>query len=188
MMDMFSLISSMSPLSSESLDEFRNITTQNDYPKGHSLLDFNQVDRHFHFIVKGSGRVYYLRNGIDITDYIAMDGQFFGGLESLFTKEPSHKAMELTEDSTIQSFPFDQFEKLCLRYHDIETLCRKMATFAFLECQRRIEAIRFFSAAERYELLEKKYPGISNRIPLKHIASYLGTTQVSLSRIRAGVQ
>ncbi|MEQ8881167.1 MAG: hypothetical protein RLQ12_16100 [Cyclobacteriaceae bacterium] len=63
-----------------------------------------------------------------------------------------------------------------------------MATFAFLDCQKRIEAIRFFSAAERYKLLEKQYPGISNRIPLKHIASYLGTTQVSLSRIRAGVQ
>jgi hypothetical protein len=44
------------------------------------------------------------------------------------------------------------------------------------------------TASERYAELEKKYPGISNRIPLKHIASYLGTTPVSLSRIRSGNQ
>ncbi|XOV92543.1 MAG: Crp/Fnr family transcriptional regulator [Bacteroidota bacterium] len=187
-MDMFTAISQISPLSIESLDNLRAITLEKSYPKGHHLLDLWQVDRNFHFIVKGSGRVYYLRNGLDVTDYIAMDGQFLGGLESLFTKAPSHKAIELTEDSVIQSFSYEKFESLCYEYHDIERLGRKMAIFAFLECQRRIEAIRFLSAAERYIELEKKYPGISNRIPLKHIASYLGTTQVSLSRIRAGNQ
>jgi len=57
-----------------------------------------------------------------------------------------------------------------------------------LEGQRRIESIRFLSAKERYEELERLYPGITNRAPLKYIASYLGTTQVSVSRIRAGKQ
>lgn len=187
-MDIFTAITNISPLSVASLTEFKAIVQQNEYAKGHSLLDLWQVDRHFHFIVKGSGRVYYLRNGNDVTDYIAMDGQFIGGLESLFTHQPSHKAIELLEDSVVQSFSFEKFEGLCTQHHDIERLGRKMATFAFLEGQRRIEAIRFLSAAERYAELEKKYPGISNRIPLKHIASYLGTTQVSLSRIRGGVQ
>jgi len=77
---------------------------------------------------------------------------------------------------------------LCLSYPDLERLFRKIAVFAFLECQQRVESIRFMTASERYAELEKKYPGISNRIPLKHIASYLGTTPVSLSRIRSGNQ
>ncbi|MGE0589799.1 MAG: Crp/Fnr family transcriptional regulator [Cyclobacteriaceae bacterium] len=187
-MDIFTAITHVSPLSATSMEEFKDIVQQKEYAKGHALLDLWQVDRHFHFIVKGSGRVYYLRNGNDVTDYIAMDGQFIGGLESLFTHQPSHKAIELMEDSVVQSFSFEKFEALCTKHHDIERLGRKLATFAFLEGQRRIEAIRFLSAAERYAELEKKYPGISNRIPLKHIASYLGTTQVSLSRIRGGVQ
>jgi hypothetical protein len=54
--------------------------------------------------------------------------------------------------------------------------------------QSRIEAMRFHSAKQRYEDLERQYPGISNRSPLKYIASYLNTTQVSISRIRSGVQ
>ncbi|MEQ9306775.1 MAG: Crp/Fnr family transcriptional regulator [Marinoscillum sp.] len=187
-MDIFAAIQQVSPLSQKSLSDFRELVETRDYPKGHILLNLWQVDRDFHFIIKGSGRVYYMRDGLDITDYIAMDGQFLGGVESLFTHKPSHKAIALTEDSTLQSFSFEKFEALCAKHHDVETLCRKLATFAFLEGQRRIEAIRFLSAAERYAELEKKYPGISNRIPLKHIATYLGTTQVSLSRIRSGIQ
>ncbi|MHB1278554.1 MAG: Crp/Fnr family transcriptional regulator [Bacteroidia bacterium] len=157
-------------------------------PKGTHLLNFGQVDRYMHFVVQGSGRVYYVRDGRDITDYLAMDGQFLGGVESLFTGKPSDKAIELTEDSTIESILYGTFEALCARHHKLEYLGRKLAVFAFLEAQKRIESIRFLSAAERYHDLESKYPGISNRIALKHLASYLGTTQVSLSRIRAGIQ
>lgn len=178
----------ISPLSAEAADAIIHITTVKTYPKGHQLLQLWQVDRYFHFINKGAGRVYYLKDGIDITDYIAMDKQFIGGLESLFTKQPSHKAIELLEQTELYSFLYDDFERLCIRFHEIERLGRKMATFAFLEAQRRIESIRFLTAAERYRELEKKYPGISNRIALKHIASYLGTTPVSISRIRSGIQ
>lgn len=187
-MEIIESLCKICPISELSKQEFLSIIIENNYSKGHSLLNLWETDKYFHYIVKGSGRVYYLRNGLDITDYFAMDGQFLGGIESLFTRKPSHKAIELTEDSTVQSFLYSDFEELCNKYHDIEKLGRKMAIFAFLEGQKRIESIRFLSAAERYHELEKKYPGISNRIQLKHIASYLGTTQVSISRIRKGIQ
>jgi CRP-like cAMP-binding protein len=175
-------------LSADSLSRLEAIIFKQDLPKASSLLRIGEIDRYFHFIVKGSGRVYYLKDDLDVTDYIALDGQFLGGVESLFTQMPSHKGIELTENSTLESFLFQDFEKLCSEIHEIESLGRKLSTFAFLEAQRRIESIRFLSAAERYQELCIKYPGISNRIPLKHLASYLGTTPVSLSRIRAGHQ
>lgn len=156
--------------------------------KGTHLLEIGERDKAMHFVVRGSGRVYYLYEGLEVTDYIAMDDQFLGGVMSAFTGLPSHKAIELMEDSLVQSMPVAELERLAREHHAIETLYRKMMTWAFLECQARVEDMRFLTAAQRYEALEKKYPGISNRIPLKHIASYLGTTQVSLSRIRAGIQ
>jgi hypothetical protein len=70
----------------------------------------------------------------------------------------------------------------------LERAARKMSVFGMMEGQKRIESIRFYSARERYEELERLYPGITNRAPLKYIASYLGVTQVSISRIRAGKQ
>ncbi|ULQ55192.1 Crp/Fnr family transcriptional regulator [Flavihumibacter rivuli] len=184
-LDTLNQIHSLCPQSNQLLGE---LVQEQELPKGYPLLHFGQVDLHLHYIVKGSGRVYYLRDGQDITDYIAIEGQFLGGVESLFTRKPSHKAMEITEDSIVQSIVYDAFERLCQQHLDIAQLGRKIAVFAFLECQRRIEDIRFLPAAERYRELEKKYPGISNRIPLKHLASYLGITQVSLSRIRSGQQ
>ena len=174
-----------SPLSRVARESILNITKIHQYPKGHHLLRIGQIDRHFHYIEKGAGRVYYLRDGLDVSDYFALDDQFLGGLESLFTQQPSHKAMELLEDSVVHSFKVEDFENLCRQQHEIERLGRMMATFGFLNGQRRVESIRFLSVAERYEELENQYPGISNRVPLKHIASYLGTTQVSLSRIRS---
>jgi len=100
-MNMIDAIQAISPVSEESLMKLQEIIEEQAYPKGHSLLNLWQVDRYFHFIVKGSGRVYYLKDGIDMTDYIALDGHFLGGVVSLFTGEPSHKAIELMEDSVV---------------------------------------------------------------------------------------
>ncbi|HCS20837.1 MAG TPA: cyclic nucleotide-binding protein [Bacteroidetes bacterium] len=185
---MIEVFLSIEPLNEEIQQELRAAIRCRELTKGTHLLKFGEVDRYMHFVVQGSGRVYYLRDGRDITDYLAMDGQFLGGVESLFTGKASEKAIELTENSIIESIYYPSFEKLCARYHKVEHIGRKLALFAFLEAQKRIESIRFLSAAERYQELIAKYPGISNRIPLKHLASYLGTTQVSISRIRAGIQ
>lgn len=187
-MELIKAIDQIHPLPPSLSDEIAERCTASSFQKGHHLLDFWEIDKHLHFIVKGSGRVYYLKDGQDVTDYIAMDGQFLGGVESVFTQTPSHKAIELTETSLVQSIKHHDLEQLAEKHHAVETLYRKMMTWAFLECQQRIESLRFMSAADRYHALEAKYPNISNRIPLKHLASYLSTTQVSLSRIRAGKQ
>jgi len=117
-----------------------------------------------------------------------MENQFVGAVPALFTGEPSHKAVEILEDSVIESIPYAEMEQMCCQNIEICNLGRKIAIIGFLEGQQRMEDMRFLSAAERYEELLRKYPGITNRVPLKHIASLLGITPVSLSRIRGGNQ
>ncbi|NUM71161.1 MAG: Crp/Fnr family transcriptional regulator [Ignavibacteriaceae bacterium] len=183
-----SLISSFAPLSAESADLLDSIMTEAVYSRNTILLEIGQIPFRFHFVKKGLARIYYIRGEEDVTDYFAIDNQFIGAVPALFTGKPSHKAIQVLEDSEIISFRYSDFEELCASKHDIEHAGRKMALFGFLEGQQRVESIRFLSARERYEELERKYPGIANRAPLKYIASYLGITQVSLSRIRAGTQ
>lgn len=156
--------------------------------KGQLLLRIGQKAEYFYFLNRGLARVFYKRNGKDITDYFAIDQQFIGAVPSLFNGQPSHKAIETLEDSDIYYFSYPAFEQLCTQHHALEHIARKQAVLGMLQGQQRIESIRFLSAKERYHELEKLYPGITNRAPLKHIASYLGTTQVSISRIRAGKQ
>jgi CRP-like cAMP-binding protein len=178
-------IQHISPLTTEAQDALLTHIQHKQFHKGHELLRIGQVSHHMYFIYKGLARIYYYYNEIDVTTYFAMDNQFLGGIESLFTHQPSQKGIHLLEDSEVYFINYASFEQLCLQYHDIERAGRKMAIYAFLLGQKRIESLRFHDARQRYEELEKQYPGLSNRAPLKHIASYLGITQVSLSRIRA---
>lgn len=187
-MEIIQAMCAVHSLSDKSKKLLGELVTERSYPKGHHLLNLWQVPQHFYFLVKGAGRVYYMREGQDISDYLALDMSFVGAVPALFTGEPSHKAVELLEDSVVQSFIYRDFEKLCDENLELGTLGRKMAVLAVLQGQKRIEDLRFLSAAERYRELLQKYPGITNRISLKHLASYLGTTQVSLSRIRGGKQ
>lgn len=182
------ILQQVNPLSVETQEAFSSILHTKQVKRGDHLVRIGQVPENFYFVVKGLARVYYLRNDQDITDYFAIDNQFIGALPALFSQQPSHKAIEVLEDSTISYFSYAAFDKLCEQHHDLERASRKMTIYGMLEGQQRIESIRFLSAKERYEELEKLYPGITNRAPLKHIASYLGTTQVSISRIRAGKQ
>lgn len=180
-----SAIHHISPLSAEAQEALLAHIQYKPLPKNHELLRIGQVSHHMYFIHKGLGRIYYYFNEIDVTTYFAMDNQFMGGIESLFTQQPSQKGIHLLEDSEVYAINYAAFETLCAHYHDIERAGRKMAIYAFLVGQQRIESLRFHDARQRYEQLEKQYPGISNRAPLKYIASYLGITQVSLSRIRS---
>ena len=183
-----SALAKVSTFSEEIIEELNKYIHFDCFHKGKELLKIGQVAKYIYFIKKGVARVYYLKEEKDVTDYFAIDNQFIGAVASLFTKEPSKKAIEILEDSEVYYMSYDDFELLCQKFHEVEKAGRKLAIYGILEGQQRIESIRFLSASERYHELEQKYPGISNRIPLKYIASYLGTTQVSLSRIRGGIQ
>lgn len=183
---MIDTLNAISPLCDEAKIALTACIKQKQYKRNTHLLKIGSVSHYMYFIQKGLARAHYQINGMDVTDYFAIDGQFIGGVESLFTKQPSKKGIQVLEDAKVWRMHYDSFEQLCAQHHDIERLGRKMAIFAFMEGQQRIESIRFKEAKERYDELSIKYPGLVNRCPLKYIASYLGITQVSLSRIRAG--
>lgn len=182
------ILHTISPLTEQAAEDLFQIMTERSVKKGTHLVRIGRKVENFHFVVKGLARVYYLRDGEDVTDYFAAEGQFVGAVPALFTGSPSRKAVETLEPSTIIQFPYAEFEKLCAKHHDVERAGRKLAVYGFLEIQQRLENMRFLSVRERYEELERQHPGISNRLPLRHIASFLGTTNVSISRIRAGKQ
>jgi CRP-like cAMP-binding protein len=175
----------INPLSEEIIYELDTCIESTTIKKGTVILDIGKIANRIYFIKKGVSRVYYYKNDIDVTDYFAVENQFIGAVKSFFDGSPSKKGIQVLEDSELYFIKNSDLERLSQKYHSIEKIGRKMLIFAFLESQERLEGIQFLSAKERLNELEKKYPGLLNRAPLKHIASYLGITQVSLSRIRA---
>ena len=183
--DVFSMIY---PLSAESKEDFASIIHFHSSPKNTMLLDFGKRATTLFYIQKGLARAFYNRDGVEVTFYFAIDGQFIGSVPSIFNGKPSHIAIQLIEQSEVYAFSYDDFEACCSRHHDLERAARKLSSLVILRGQEDVESLRFYSAHERYLMVEKRHPGIFNRCPLKYIASYIGTSQVSLSRIRAGVQ
>lgn len=181
-------LSAVSPLTPAAIADLEAAVRHEQHPKNTELLRIGQYAHSMYYIQKGLARAYYLHEGMEVTDYFAMEGQFIGAVPSLFTGQPSQKAIHLIEAAELYAFSSVDFEACCTAHHCVERVARRILAFGLVQEQTRIEAIRFHSAKQRYEDLERQYPGISNRSPLKFIASYLNTTQVSISRIRSGVQ
>ena len=154
--------------------------------KNKELQQIGQTCKTIYFINKGIARIYYLKDGIDITESFALENNLIARVESLFTGKPSNKAIQIVEDAEITAISAPQLFKLYDLFPDIERTFRKIFEAAYVDTVNRIDSIQFHTAEHRYKYLVEETPDILKRVPLKYIASYLGITQVSLSRIRAG--
>ncbi|WP_440067362.1 Crp/Fnr family transcriptional regulator [Tenacibaculum discolor] len=172
------------PLSTECQQELTASSKVCVYKKGDIVVREGQFSKKVFFIVQGCSRAYYLKDGKDISDWFTFENQFMASIVSFFSNEPSPHYVEFIEDSTVLEFSKDTVDKLSQKHHDFERLISKIVTETMLGLCERLYTIQFNKAEERYKHLLSIYPFITNRIPLTHIASYLGITLETLSRIR----
>lgn len=172
------------PLSTECQQELITSSKVCVYKKGDIVVREGQFSKKVFFIVQGCSRAYYLKDGKDISDWFTFENQFMASIVSFFSNEPSPHYVEFIEDSTVLEFSKDTVDKLSQKHHDFERLISKIVTETMLGLCERLYTIQFNKAEERYKHLLSIYPFITNRIPLTHIASYLGITLETLSRIR----
>ncbi|MEN2284072.1 Crp/Fnr family transcriptional regulator [Algoriphagus sp. SE2] len=176
------------PISEKAAEALNSIAFEIQTPKNKHVQEIGQTCRTYYFVSSGLARIYYLKDGIDITEYFAFEHDMIIRAESLFTGKPSKKGIQAIEDTELIGIPASKLEILFDSYPEIERLFRKMMEMSYVSYVNRIESLQFHSADERYRQLLSGFPSLLERIPLKHIASYLGITQVSLSRIRSGIR
>lgn len=185
MKQLFQFFQHFNTLSKEAEKAIMDIITILIIDKKKELQSIGHTCKTIYFINKGCARIYYLKDGIDITESFSFENNIIVRVESLFTGKPSQKAIEILEDAEIIAINAQKLFKLYDTYPAIERLFRKIFEAAYVETVNRIEGIQFHTAEERYNALIAQTPNVLMRIPLKYVASYLGITQVSLSRIRA---
>lgn len=178
----FQKFNSLSKNAEEAIAEISSIIS---IQKNHNLQDIGHTCKTIYFINSGVARIYYLQDGIDITESFSFENNIIARVESLFTGKPSRKAIQVLEDTEVVAINANKLFKLYDTFPEIERLFRKIFESAYVDTVNRIEGIQFHSAEERYKSLLTEAPNVLMRIPLKYVASYLGITQVSLSRIRS---
>jgi CRP/FNR family transcriptional regulator, anaerobic regulatory protein len=185
MNNLINYLNSVSQLSDLTKSDLENSLKQFEFAKGEVILKQGQVCNYLYFVDKGLLRLYYIRDGKEVTDYFATEQNIIGGIDSFFSRRSSEKVIEAIEQSNLFGISFNDLEKLYTKHHDLEKVGRLLSVGAFLSMQERIFAIQFHTAKQRYSDLIKNNPDILLRVPLGQIASYLGITQVTLSRIRS---
>ncbi len=187
MKELFAYFNQFQRISKEAESEIEAISSILSLSKNEILQPFNHTCKTIYFLKQGIARIYYLKDGIDITEGFYFENSLIARVESLFTGRPTKKAIQILEDAEIVSIDAKKLFVLYDKDPLIERLFRKIFEAGYVETIFRLESLQFHTAEERYnDLLVKT--DIVKRIPLKHIASYLGITQVSLSRIRAQVK
>jgi len=174
-----------SPLSIECQKELIAHFNTRTLEKGEIVVREGQFSDKAFLIVNGCARAYYLKDGKDISDWFAFENEFMSSIVSFFSEEPSPHYIEFMEESVAIEFSRDTINSLSLKYHDFERLISKVVTKTMLGLRERLSSILFNRAEDRYDQLIGLRPYIVNRIPLTHIASYLGITLETLSRIRS---
>jgi CRP-like cAMP-binding protein len=174
------------PLSPASMADLQAVCTEHAYEKGQVLVREGQYADQLYFILEGCARAYYLKGGKDISDWFAFEDHFICAIVGYFLQVPSPHYIELLEPSRLLVIGRDDMQALCDKHHDIERLGRLSATATMLQLQRRVVSLQFESAQQRLENLLQIHPQIAQRVPLHHIASFLGITPETLSRVRAG--
>jgi len=182
---LFQYFKKFNPLSKEAEKAIDEICSIVNIKKGNDLQPIGHTCKTIYFINKGGARIYYLNDGNDITEGFFFENSIIARVESLFTGKPSRKAIQILEDAEIVAINANLLFKLYDTFPEIERLFRKIFEAAYVDTVNRIEGIQFHTADERYKALVTETPNVLQRVPLKYVASYLGITQVSLSRIRA---
>jgi CRP-like cAMP-binding protein len=173
-------------LTPEEAQYFTSILKKRSLRKRQYLLQAGDISRYECFVNKGCLRTYHVDDkGQEHIVQFAFEEWWTGEMYSFLTGQPSSYNIDALEDSELLLIEKSQWEQLFIEIPKFERLFRMLLQNAFISMQRRITDNMSLTAEERYIKFSKQYPQFEQRLPLRQIASYLGITPESLSRIRA---
>ncbi len=147
-----------------------------------------EVARYISFTQSGYLRVFYNHDGDEITRDISPLHTFVTALPSFVSQTPSYEIIQAITDCELFVIYHDNLEFLYDSYSNWQRVGRRVIEEMFVQTQSRIYAFITQPAEVRYKEMMKQFPDIFQHVPLQYIASYLGITSQSLSRLRRSVQ
>ncbi len=164
--------------------KFQDLLVEREIASKTILLNEGEIANQVFYIKKGCLREWFNKDGKDITFQFFLEGQAVASIDSFISNQPSMYTIESIEPSTIFSLSKEKFEQLQVLYPEFredfqEYIFQRFRNYTHLFLSRIKDSPR-----ERYEDLINNHQEIIKRIPQHYIASYLGITPISLSRIR----
>ncbi len=153
--------------------------------KNDHITRIGQIEDYFYYVHKGVLRGYAVKDDEDYSVGFTYYGDFSGVFDSFLDRSPSWFGIQALTDSELLRISYTDMMALFDESHDSERWGRLFTSEMLIRMAKRQLEVRSFSAKERLRRLEESSPQIFQYVPLKYLASYLGMTPETLSRMRA---
>jgi CRP-like cAMP-binding protein len=169
----------------DALEDLKSVLHRKDLPKNSYLITEGKICDHLYFIKSGSARGFYNLDGKEVTYWFCFETGFITSLYSFVSRKPCIENIQLMEDSVLFAISYADLQALYNRQPSIERFGRIMNEQYYVRLEERLILNHQKEARERYENLMTNSPQVLQRVPLGYVASYLGMSQETLSRIRS---
>lgn len=181
----FSYLSQLAPITEKDIAFLRPLIRVRELTKGTFYLNPGDRSTRFAYVAQGLFRFYYGdEKGRDYTSWFAGEGSFIPSFAMLALGLPSRFCIEALEASLVLEFPFAALEELEHQSPGARAITRSYLLSALAAKEKREASLFLDDGETRYRSFLKDFPNLEERLKLYHIASYLGLSPVSLSRIR----
>jgi CRP-like cAMP-binding protein len=187
-MEILDIIQGIFPLPRHDAQNLANICEQIVVPKNATIIQTEQICKYIYFLKEGCCRIYYHREEMEIVLDFCFQGDVILSLNSYIHQKPGYEKVDCLEKSVLFRIPSSSLQQLYQTSLPISNWGRKLAELETLKIEDRLLQTLFKTAAEKYRDLLQKEPALLQKVKLGHIASYLGVSQVTLSRIRAEIK
>lgn len=169
------------------LEDIKPFASKRIFKRGSFLLKEGAVCKNFYLVISGSFRLFYLKNGLDTSVWFSFKNNSSIELYSYITEGSSEYFIECIEDAEVIIISKKNIDSLCSTNSTIDALFKLFWLDVVQNLINRLTDLQKYSAEERYLKLIKDTDYL-NKIPQKYIASYIGVTTTSLSRIKRNIR
>ena len=182
---LFGIFNSIIPMSDKLVERLNETLCSETVPKKYFLLKEGQVSNHIYFIEKGFIRSYYEKDLKEVTSWFMKEYDIIISVNSFYNRTVSHESIQTLEESTVYFIHYNELQRLYKDFIEFNIIGRIFTERYYTLSEERLYSMRKQSAEEKFYFLLDKHPEIIKRAPLGYIASYLGISLETLSRIRS---
>ncbi|OJJ22019.1 hypothetical protein BKI52_08240 [marine bacterium AO1-C] len=178
------LLERFAPIDELAWQEFASFIQLKTYQKDEMILPAGKTCNFIGFLYKGNTRVYEIVEGIEVNRVFFLEKNFVTEYYSFISQTPSKETIVCLDDCQILMINYEALQQLYAKHKSMERVGRCITEYMYIRQRNKVTNFLINNPEERYLYLLKENPQLLEKVPHYHIASFLGITPQSLSRIR----